>query len=505
VAIRSALAANGSYQGEIWSRRKDGESYAGLLTLNRICDSHGAVQNYVALVVDITPLRAKQEELERLLQFDPLTKLANRILLGDRLQQALLRAHREQRALAVLYLDLDHFKHINDTYGHDIGDQVLLAVSHNMLAAIRETDTLARMGGDEFVVLLEDVGSPYDADELVARILQACAQPVVVGALLLQVSASIGMTVFPGDGADADQLIRHADQAMFVSKREGRNRVCRFDPALEADIQLRNQQLARLAQAIASDELLLFYQPKVNMRRGQVTGVEALVRWQHPQLGLLAPAAFLPVLQGDPLETRLGEWVITQALAQMRRWQADGIRLAVSVNIAPSHLQLADFAARLGVLLQRYPEVDPGQLELEILETDALHDLQAIATVMQACHVLGGRFAVDDFGTGYSALTYLRHLPAATLKVDQSFVRDMLVDPDDLAIVQSVIALAGVFQRDVIAEGVESVAIGERLIALGCDTAQGYAIARPMPAQALPAWLATWQPFPSWIAARPGG
>jgi EAL domain-containing protein (putative c-di-GMP-specific phosphodiesterase class I) len=236
------------------------------------------------------------------------------------------------------------------------------------------------------------------------------------------------------------------------------------------------------------------------MRQGTVIGMEALVRWQHPDRGMLPPSEFLPILQDDPLEKALGEQVILQALAQMSRWQAAGLRMPVSVNIAASHLEMPDFADRLGTLLERYPDVNPGDLELEILETSALRDLASVSAVMQACHALGVQFAIDDFGTGYSALTYLRHLPARMLKIDQSFVRNMLSDPDDLAIVQSVIALAGVFQRGVIAEGVESVEIGERLLDLGCDVAQGYVIARPMPAMEVDAWLASWTPFSSWKA-----
>lgn len=497
-AMLATLAATGSCHGEAWSRRKDGQAYAGLLSVNAIRDSAVKVHNYVALVADITPLRAKQEELERLLHFDPLTRLANRILLADRLQQALLLAQRTGQSVAVLYLDLDRFKQINDSYGHAIGDQVLVAVSQNMLAAIRDTDTLARMGGDEFVAVLQDAGTACYPEQLIERILHACERPVVIGELVLRVAASIGMTMFPADGADADQLIRHADQAMFVAKRDGGNRICRFDPALEAGIALRNVELSRLAVAMDTDELLLYYQPKVNMRLGTVIGMEALIRWHHPERGLLAPAAFLPVLEGTPLEATLGEFVIVHALAQMARWQDSGLRMPVSVNIAASHLQMPDFAGRLGMLLQRYPAVDPGDLELEILETSALRDLQAVVVVMQACLALGVRFAIDDFGTGYSALTYLRRLPAATLKIDQSFVRDMLVDRDDLAIVHSVITLADVFERDVIAEGVETLEIGERLLDLGCDIAQGYAIARPMAAPAVAGWLSYWQPFPGW-------
>ncbi len=494
----AALAETGSYQGEAWSRRKDGQAYGSLLSVSVIADAAGRVQNYVALIADITPLRAKQEELERLLHFDPLTRLANRILLGDRLQQAVYLAYRNDQSVAVLYLDLDFFKQVNDRYGHDVGDKVLIAVSHNMKAAIRETDTLARMGGDEFVLVLQDVGSARCTDELIDRLLAAFAQPVVIGPLVLQVSASIGMTVFPADAAEADQLIRHADQAMFVAKREGRNRVCRFDPALEAGIQQHKVHMSRIAQAIETDELLLFYQPKVNMRLGTVIGMEALVRWRHPERGLLEPAAFLPALQNDPIETVLGEQVILQVLGQISRWQAAGLHMPVSVNIAASHLGNHDFAMRLGVLLARYPDVAPGDLELEILETSALHDLESVAATMQACHALGVHFSVDDFGTGYSALTYLRRLPAETLKIDQSFVRDMLTSTDDLAIVQSVIALAGVFQRGVVAEGVERMEIGDCLLDLGCDVAQGYGIAQAMPADAVAEWIRTWTPFPSW-------
>jgi EAL domain-containing protein (putative c-di-GMP-specific phosphodiesterase class I) len=315
---------------------------------------------------------------------------------------------------------------------------------------------------------------------------------------VLQVSASVGMTVYPEDGVDADQLMRHADQAMFAAKQAGRNRIHVFDSAFEAKVQNRSVQLARIAEALEAGELLLHYQPKVNMREGSVIGVEALIRWEHPERGLLPPAAFLHAIEGHPLEYLVGWWVIEQALMRMDEWLAAGLRLVVGVNVGARQLQHEGFAASLAGLLAKYPRGDPSDLELEILESSALQDIGAVAAGMRDCRGLGVRFSVDDFGTGYSSLAYLRRLPAEVLKIDQSFVRAMLVDSEDLAIVQSVIALAQAFKRCVIAEGVETVEIGERLLDLGCDFAQGFVVARPMAGQEIPGWAAGWRAFPSW-------
>lgn len=496
--MASSLAIHGKYEGELWSRRKTGESYAGYLKVSVVRDADHNIQNYVALFADITSLRIKQEQLEHLAHFDALTDLPNRILLSDRLNQAMAVSQRTQTSLAVLYLDLDGFKEINDEYGHNIGDEVLVAVSQNMKTTLRNVDTLARIGGDEYAVVLADVQGPHQCGRMVDRVLRACAEPVVVDGKLLRISASIGVTIYPLDNVDADQLLRHADRAMYEAKQAGKNRFHIFDSELDAEVKTRSQQHERIRQALIAEEFFLRYQPKVNMRTGAIIGLEALIRWHHPQLGQLSPDAFLPAIECHPLSEEVGEWVMNAALKQMDAWRKAGLNISVSVNIAARQLQQKDFAKRLAVALAKYPEVHPHDLDLEILETSALQDIHAVSDVIRDCQQCGVRFSVDDFGTGYSSLTYLRHFPAETLKIDHSFVGNMLEDCENLAIVQAVIGLATAFHRDVIAEGVETVEIGEKLLELGCELGQGYGIAKPLLAAEVPDWVANWRSYPSW-------
>ena len=504
-ARTQALQENGHWIGEVWSRRKSGEIFVEMLTISVVRDPAGAIQNYVALFTDITPLKKHQDELEHIAHYDALTGMPNRVLLADRLQQAMLQSQRRSSALAVAYLDLDGFKPVNDQHGHEVGDQLLVTLSQRMKASLRESDTLARIGGDEFVALLVDIGERRDCELLLSRLLQAAATPVRVDGALLQLSASIGVTLYPQDNADADQLVSHADQAMYLAKQAGKNRFHLFDVAQDAAIQSQRESLEHIRVALDRQEFVLYYQPKVNMRTGAIIGAEALIRWQHPERGLLAPAAFLPVIEGQPISIEIGEWVIQTALAQMALWRGAGLDIGVSVNIGALQLQQPGFVARLGTLLAAHPTVPAQSLELEILETSALEDMAQISQVMHACQAIGVRFALDDFGTGYSSLTYLKRLPAELLKIDQSFVRDMLTDVDDLAIVKGVIGLASAFRRSVIAEGVETVAHGQTLLALGCDLAQGYGIARPMPAADLPGWARQWRPDVGWMDAADCG
>jgi len=484
------LTRTDQWSGEVWSRRKNGEVYAEMLTISAVRNTEGRLQNYVALFSDITPIKAHQQQLENIAHFDPLTQLPNRLLLADRLHQAMLQSQRHGNQMALAYLDLDGFKAINDSYGHDAGDALLVALAQSMKHSLREGDTLARIGGDEFVAVLADLNALDDHDPLLQRLLQAASSPVWVqgksGPVALQVSASIGVTLYPQDNADADLLMRHADQAMYVAKQSGKNRYRLFDVAHDAAIKVQIESLARIRSALDQQEFVLLYQPKANLLTGKVTGAEALIRWQHPERGLLSPANFLPVFEDHPLSVDLGEWVIATALAQMQTWQAQGLYLPVSVNIGARQLQQDGFAERLALLLAAQPEVAPGQLQLEVLETSSLEDLAQAGVAMAACQKLGVSFALDDFGTGYSSLTYLRRLPAETLKIDQSFVRDMLDSPNDLAIVRGVIGLAHAFGREVIAEGVETAAHGELLASIGCTLAQGYGIARRCNGTAMP-------------------
>ncbi|MEO7106298.1 MAG: EAL domain-containing protein [Rhodoferax sp.] len=498
-ARQHTLDTTGFWIGEIWNRRKNGEVFAEMLSISAVRDDSGCTQNYVALFTDITPMKDHQRQLEHIAHFDALTSLPNRVLLADRLQQALTQCARRERSVAVVYLDLDGFKVVNDTHGHGLGDELLVALAQRMKAALRDGDTLARIGGDEFVAVLGDLDRMQDAEPVLERLLKAAATPIALAALTLQVSASIGVTIYPQDDSEVDQLLRHADQAMYVAKQAGKNRFHLFDVAQDTAVKSHRESLERIDQALVHQEFLLYYQPKVNMKTGAVIGAEALIRWQHPQRGLLAPAAFLPAIENHSIGDAIGEWVIDTALRQMLRWKAAGLDLSVSVNIGARQLQQADFAMRLTQLLGRYPGIPPHALELEILETSALEDLAQVYQAILTCQALGVRFALDDFGTGYSSLTHLRHLPAEVIKIDQSFVRDMLHDTNDLTIVRGVIGLASAFGREVIAEGVETSEHGVQLLALGCELAQGYGIARPMPATDMPAWVAKWRPFDEWI------
>jgi len=495
------LLANGQWYGEVWNRRKSGEVFAEMLNISAVRDAQGKTRNYVALFSDITALKQHQSELEHIAHFDVLTGLPNRVLLGDRMHQAMALATRQQQQLGVVYLDLDGFKAVNDRYGHEVGDQLLVTVATRMKAALRDCDTLGRIGGDEFVAVLLDLADSHSCMALLQRLLDAASEPVQHGELVLQISASLGVTLFPqAEDLEADQLLRQADQAMYQAKLAGKNRYHFFDDAQDRQARDQHETLANIRQALARREFVLFYQPKINMRSGALIGMEALIRWQHPQQGLLAPAHFLPAIEDHPLAVDVGEWVLASALAQMAQWRAAGLVLPVSVNVGARQLQQPNFVARLHALLVAQPTVPPGQLEMEVLETSALEDIQGVSKVIQDCSDMGVRFALDDFGTGYSSLTYLKRLPVAVLKIDQSFVRDMLVDADDLAILQGIIGLAGAFRREVIAEGVETAAHGQRLLQLGCELGQGYGIARPMPAGEVMAWAARWQANPVWAA-----
>jgi diguanylate cyclase (GGDEF)-like protein/PAS domain S-box-containing protein len=498
-----ALAVQGHWSGEIWNRRQNGEVYAELLTISAVRDRQGNTQQYVALFSDITTIKEHQRQLEHIAHFDALTNLPNRLLLADRLQQAMAQAQRRSQKVAVAYLDLDGFKSVNDRYGHDVGDQFLIHLASVAKDTLREGDTLARLGGDEFVAVLIDLDGVESCLPMLTRLLEAATTPASMGDRVLQGSASIGVTFYPqAHEVEADQLLRQADQAMYQAKLAGKNRYHVFDAAHDSNLREHHESLERIRLALARGELVLHYQPKVNMRRGTVIGAEALIRWQHPEKGLLAPAKFLPVIEDHPLAVEVGEWVIDTALRQVDAWRAAGLDLTLSVNIGARQLQQGDFVARLQGLLAKHPQVKPSSLDLEVLETSALADIAQVSEAIEACHQMGMRFALDDFGTGYSSLTYLKRLRVAILKIDQSFVRDMLDDADDLAILEGVVGLAAAFKREVIAEGVETVAHGTALLQLGCELAQGFGIARPMAGDQIPDWVASWQPAAAWSAAK---
>jgi len=496
----ATLLQEGTWTGEVWNRRKSGEVYAELLTISAVHNSTGKGINYVALFTDITENKANQKQLQRMAHYDVLTNLPNRVLLADRLEQAIHYAKRQNHSVAVVFLDLDGFKEINDVHGHHVGDNLLVEVSCRLKECLRDADTLSRFGGDEFVAVLADIEKIQDCELILERFLNAASAPVAMRDVVLKVSASIGVTIYPQDGSDSDVLIRHADQAMYTAKLEGKNRYHLFDTEHDVAVKTQRESVQDIRAALNKSEFELYYQPKVNMKTGAIIGAEALIRWQHPDRGLVAPNDFLPAIENHDLSIELGEWVIDTALSQITAWQDLNLPLRVSVNISAFQLQKEGFTARLATLLAKHPTVAPVSLELEVLETSRLNDVEGVAEIMRACIELGVSFSLDDFGTGYSSLTYLRRLPARQIKIDQSFVRDMLIDPDDLAIVEGVIGLAKSFKREVIAEGVETIEHGSELLQLGCDLAQGYGIARPMQAKDLPEWVEKWRPDASWSA-----
>ena len=496
------LLEQGYWFGEIWNRRKNGEVYAEMLTISVVSDDQGQPKNFIALFSDITATKKYEQQLEHVAHYDVLTNLPNRVLLADRLYQAMVHVQRHGQSLAVVYLDLDGFKSVNDNHGHNVGDQLLMAVAQNMKKTLREEDTLARIGGDEFIVILQDLSDVNSCVPSLNRLLAAASQEVLVGVNPLKVSASLGITFYPqsfSEDVDADQLIRQADQAMYLAKQAGKNRYHVFDEVLDRTVRSHYENVERLRQALNQREFVLYYQPKVNMRSGEIVGAEALIRWNHPEQGILPPSEFLPSIEEQPLSVELGEWVINTALEQVTNWKAQGLVVPVSVNVGARQLLQGDFVSRLRMILDNHPDFNPHDLTLEILETSALEDLSRASQVLESCHAFGVHFALDDFGTGYSSLSYLKKLPVAEIKIDQTFVCDMLDDPDDLSILEGVMGLSRAFRRKVIAEGVETVAHGEMLLRLGCEMGQGYGIARPMPGEDFPEWVASWKPEPSWI------
>lgn len=445
-------------------------------------------------------LRESQASLDQLAYYEPMTGLPNRRLLLDRLNQAIAVADRGHGGLAVCYLDLDDFKPINDQYGKETGDLLLKCVAEQLKQCLEPGDTLGRWGGDEFAVLLTQIAGIEDCEERLTRLLSQIARPIDLDQGHFRLSASIGVALYPEDQADADTLLRHADHAMYLAKQRGRHDYQFFDPSTDALAIAHRDQLREFANALEHDELRVLYQPIVDMRGGKVQGFEALVRWQHPERGLLAPGEFLQAIEGSDLIRRLDHWVLQQALADLARWTTTKRPLNVHVNMSAAALSSPGFLDEVCALVEAHPSLAPAQLGIEVLETSALEDLEAISATLRDGNRRGIRFALDDFGTGYSSLTYFRQLPTAVLKIDQSFIRNMLKDKDDLRIVEAVIGLAHAFDREVVAEGVETEAHGELLLRMGCALAQGYGIARPMSRDRVLPWLREYRQPTAWSA-----
>jgi len=462
-------------------------------------DKDGEIYAIMGVSRNITSMKVIQKKFEHLAHFDTLTNLPNRIHLSNKLHQAILDTQNNALSLAIFYLDLDGFKEINDLYGHSNGDILLKTISTRIQEILREDDTVSRLGGDEFVIVLHDLKNKEDCIPTLQRILNVISSPVISNNISMQVSASIGVTYFnQNDSIDADQLLRQADHAMYQAKVKGKNRFHIFDVEEDISVRSHNENLDAIENAINNDEFIMYYQPKVNMKTEKILGVESLIRWNHPQKGILSPGYFLPTIENHPLSVKLDTWVLVNVIKQIQKWKQSGHNIAVSININPMKLQETNFIENLLLLLKSYPEVQPNDFTFEILETSALEDMNHISYIMKECNKIGIDFSLDDFGTGYSSLSYLKNLPSKQLKIDQTFVRDMLDDTDDMAILEGVISLASAFRREVIAEGVESIEQGVMLLRLGCEQAQGYVIAKPMPQKELIQWIEEWEPYPEW-------
>ncbi|EED32335.1 hypothetical protein NOR53_2979 [gamma proteobacterium NOR5-3] len=494
-ALWNTVLQSGSYEGEVESIHADGTKHVELCRINAVLNEQEQAHHFVCLYSDITRLKHHEQELESIANFDTLTGLVNRQLFEDRLEQSLANCERRGNHLALAYIDIDSFKHINDSYGHTAGDDYLIGIANNMQLALRDTDTLARIGGDEFIALITDLERLDDLEPVTQRLLEAATLPVMVNDRQLTGSASIGIARYPLDGEDAGRLIRCADQAMYEAKQQGKRRLHVFDRGLLRVSASRDNVEA----ALDSGEFELLYQPKINLISGELVGFEALARWNHPQRGLLQPAEFLPLIDRENLQLEFGDWVLDQAVKQIESGLQSNISLPISVNIAGVHLRQTDFVESIASKMQAVGSMGPQLLEIEILETSALDDLSAVAGIISSANALGISFSLDDFGTGFSSLTHLRRLPVSTVKIDTSFVRDMLESEEDFAIVSSIVSLCRGLNRRVVAEGVSSVAHAKALIGINCIYGQGFGIARPMRRQELSHWINDWQATNIWL------
>ncbi|WP_221053101.1 bifunctional diguanylate cyclase/phosphodiesterase [Methylomonas koyamae] len=469
----------GYWQGEIWNRRKNGAIYPQWLGISAVKNSQGQLTGYIGVFMDITDYIQAQQRIEHLAHHDPLTGLPNRILLRDRFEQIRARSQRLDRLAAMLYLDLDHFKNINDTLGHPAGDQLLLEAARRLSFCLRDMDTVSRIGGDEFVIVLSDVNSPENMVDISQKILDTLSQPFEIEQTAFNLSCSIGISICPDDGQDFDTLLKKADTALYQAKVRGRNNYQFFTDAMNRQIARRMQLEVEMRQGLGLGQFFLCYQPQFQLDTLEVQGVEALLRWQHPSMGSVAPAEFIGVAEESGFIVDLGHFVMRQACLQAKQWLDQGRSLTVAVNVSYAQFSRNNLLGLIKACLAD-SGLPPQYLELELTESILVTDPDKVLTVMQELKAMGVRFSIDDFGTGYSSLSYLKRFAIDKLKIDQSFVRDVPGDPDDEAIVHAVINLARSLKISCIAEGVETEQQASFLKTLGCQEAQGYLFARPL-------------------------
>ena len=477
-----ALESTGEWSGEIWNRRKSGEVYPQWQTIRVIHDDQGQVSHYVAVFSDISAMKNSEHELAHLAHHDPLTDLPNRLLFTDRAEQALASAQVHKRGCALLLMDLDHFKIINDSLGHNVGDQLLKLVAERLSGLFGPGVTLARLGGDEFAVLAESCPQVVQAAALAQRMLNAMKDPFIFDGNQLFISASIGISLFPSDALSAEQLLRNADSALFKAKSAGREGYALYTEELTAHAQHRVEIAGELRRALDQHELRVYYQPVHDLHDSRLVGVEALVRWQHPERGLVPPGEFIPIAERTGLIADIDAWVMDQACRQMCQWLADGAPLSfIAINVSSRLFARRELYEQVAQVLHA-TGLDPAFLELEVTESAVMDDPEVALEQLHRLRELGLRLAIDDFGTGYSSLLRLKRLPVQKLKIDQGFVAGLPWDEDDAAIVRVVIALAKSMGMQVHAEGIEQVEQARFLLDQECDMGQGYWFGRPMPA-----------------------
>ena len=483
-AMWRQLLDRGHWEGEIWDRRKDGSLYPKWMSITVVRQADQA-SSFVAISRDISRFKKTEQQLQRLAHYDALTGLANRTLLNAHLEQAIHLAHRNAWQLAVVFIDLDHFKEINDSLGHGAGDRLLTAVAARLREQIRESDLIARLGGDEFVIILSKISATAPVAGVLEKIRLVLAQPFVLESYELSVTASMGVSVYPADGSDRELLLRNADAAMYHAKDAGRDGWSFYSTDMNRQTRRRLQLSTGLRQAVQQQQFMLVYQPQVNLETGRISGIEALIRWQHPELGVVSPAEFIPLAEDTGLIEEVGEWVLAEACRQYRAWHHRRLNPArISVNVSARQFK----SGRFPKIVQRvlgHTGMDPRCLELEITESLLVRGDARLLHDMRELRALGIRFSIDDFGTGYSSLSYLKRLPVSSLKADRSFVHDVPDDSDNVAILAATISMAHNLNLEVVAEGVETDAQLEFLRAQGCDELQGFLISRPLDAASI--------------------
>jgi diguanylate cyclase (GGDEF)-like protein/PAS domain S-box-containing protein len=488
--LRDTIQREGQWRGELWQRRKDGEEFLSWLQTSGVRDAQGERTHFVQVITDITERKRNEQELRYLANYDTLTGLPNRTLLSERLGHAVVRARRGGRKVAVLFLDLDRFKHVNDSMGHAAGDRMLKAAGSRLRDNVRDGDTVARIGGDEFTVVLEDLVDAGEAERVAQKLISAFEQPLELeDGQDVVISPSIGVSLYPDHGQTPTDLIKFADTAMYQAKDRGRKTYMVYTESMDAAARLRATMIGALRKALERNEFSLVFQPKLSLLDERITGVEALLRWHSEELGEISPATFIPIAEETGMIVEIGDWVLVQACSQLAAWYRAGLRdISMSVNVSVLQLLRGELTQRLCDVLAE-SDMSPSQLELELTESMVMANAEQSITTLRQLKAVGVTLSIDDFGTGYSSLSYLKRLPIDTLKIDKEFVGDITTDPDDEAITATVINMAHSLGLNVVAEGVETAEQVEYLREQGCDEIQGYLHSRPLPPRELAAWL----------------